>query len=502
MASKSKRRRRVLGASCILAALIVGASSFAWFTSKDEVTNRLSANANYGAALAEDFTPPENFLPGQKVNKDVGVVNTGNIDTLVKVHVTGALNILKENAVASEVDVMGGGFTAPSTAVTDTNLTKLGLTLTDGSGNYFRTLSKTERNNPQTPSSTNDPATSDSNEYSEVESVQAGGYLAYASTGAAFKFTPESAGYTYRNAADTETITQASAAELTSSAIKNSWTNGVGLKVDTDTFLPTADGLYIFRRDVTESNVSGSEGTYYEYSGYYYKAASTDAGGQGTYYALHYLPNEGGTTYKSDYVIFSTKETAEPNGNALTVTYETASNKTTPVVSVVPTSVKLFSASYTRVENLVPTYDQGTASTVDPSLTFTNGSGNEAIIVKAYLDNVGVKAGSGSENWTEINIGTGTPVPYFYYNNDVEEGDSTAKLIDSVELDKNTKKSAYLAMDFDLNVLLDSVQVTVNENGIEQITAATESWTELGNNTVATQSNGEITSITWTTAST
>jgi len=504
MASKSKRRRRVLGASCILAALIVGASSFAWFTSKDEVTNRLTANANYGVAIAEDFTPPENLLPGQVVNKDVGVVNTGNVDAFVKVHLTGAMNILKENAVANEVDVLASGFSAPATAVTDSNLTKLGLTLTDGNGNYFRTLSKIERNNPQTPSSTNDPATSDSNEYSEVESVQAGGYLAYA--GGAFKFTPETAGYTYRNASDTETMTQTAAAELASTAIKDTWTNGVGLQVDTDTFKPTSDGLFIFRRDVTESNASGSEGTYYEYSGYYYKAKTgTDNGGEGTYYALHYLPNEGGTPYKSDYVIYSTKETAEPSGNALTVTYETSGDIKTPVVSVVGSSVKLFSASYTRVESINGAYDAGTKSgdnvTQVPTVTFTNGSGNDEIKVTVNLDNVGVKAPTtGSEYWTEL---TNSSVPYFYYKNDVEEGDTTSKLVDSVELSKDTKKSAYLAFDFDLNVLLDSVQVTYDESGNEVITAAKAEWAEInkdGTSVTLDTSSNEIGSITWANA--
>ena len=83
MASKSKRRRKVLGASCILAALIIAGSSFAWFTSKDEVTNRLSANADYGVSIVESFAPPENWLPGQEVNKDVYAVNTGNVAAFV-----------------------------------------------------------------------------------------------------------------------------------------------------------------------------------------------------------------------------------------------------------------------------------------------------------------------------------------------------------------------------------------------------------------------------------
>ena len=98
MASKSKRRRRVLGASCILAALIIAASSFAWFTSKDEVTNRLSANADYGVSIVESFAPPENWLPGQEINKDVYAVNTGNVDAYVEETVSGTLTITTEVA--------------------------------------------------------------------------------------------------------------------------------------------------------------------------------------------------------------------------------------------------------------------------------------------------------------------------------------------------------------------------------------------------------------------
>jgi len=505
MASKSKSRRRVFRASCILAALIIAGSSFAWFTSKDEVTNRLSANANYGAAIVEDFTPPENFLPGQKVNKDVGVVNTGNIDAIVRTHLKGAINILKENAVTVEDDVTDDGFALPTEDVTDDNLIKLGLTKRDDSGNFYRTLSVKERTNPQAASTTNDAGEDDGaavessevNEYSEVEAIQAGGYLAYAE--GAFKFTPETAGYTYRNAAGNETITQTAATELTSAEIKDTWTDGVGLKIDSDTFTPTETGLYIFRRNVTESNTSGSEGTYYEYSGYYYDNDND------LYYALHYLPNED-KTYNSDYVIYSTK-TQEASGTVLDITYEINGDKTTPVVDVDGSVVKLFSASYSRVEDVTGVYSEGsttvnasvTTVTAGPTVTFTyNGADNTAntaddIKVIVNLDNVGVKAdASSAETWTQK---AKDSVPYFYYNNDVEEGDTTSKLVDSVELDKNTKKSAYLAMDFDLSVLLDSVQVTYDESGNEMVTAANEEWT--GDATATKDGTTEIEKITW-----
>ena len=98
MASNSKKRRRVLRVSCILAALIIAGSSFAWFTSKDEVINRLSANADYGVSIVESFAPPENWLPGQEVNKDVYAVNTGNVAAFVEETVSGKLTITTEVA--------------------------------------------------------------------------------------------------------------------------------------------------------------------------------------------------------------------------------------------------------------------------------------------------------------------------------------------------------------------------------------------------------------------
>ena len=90
---KTSREKRILVASILVAATIVAGSTFAWFSSKDEVTNRLTATADYGVSIVEDFTPPENMTPGQEVEKDVAVVNTGNIDAFVKVALKNTLNI-------------------------------------------------------------------------------------------------------------------------------------------------------------------------------------------------------------------------------------------------------------------------------------------------------------------------------------------------------------------------------------------------------------------------
>ena len=70
--------------------------TFAWFTSKDEVTNRLSANADYDVSIVESFAPPKNFLPGQEVNKDVYATNTGSIGAFVEETVTSKMSVTKE----------------------------------------------------------------------------------------------------------------------------------------------------------------------------------------------------------------------------------------------------------------------------------------------------------------------------------------------------------------------------------------------------------------------
>ena len=79
---KNTRERRALVGALCTAAVIVAGSTFAWFTSQDEVTNRLTASADYGVTIAENFTPPNNWVPGQTINKDVSAVNTGNVDAL------------------------------------------------------------------------------------------------------------------------------------------------------------------------------------------------------------------------------------------------------------------------------------------------------------------------------------------------------------------------------------------------------------------------------------
>lgn len=173
--TKSKQKK-VLVISVLLAALIVAGGTFAWFTSKDEVTNKLSASNDYGVTITETFTPPEQWLPGEDVKKEVGVVNTGNIEAFVKLSLANALDLT----------VMGTSTSvAPAT----------------GTADAYVAISDDART-----------------------SLQAGGELVY------------------KAGADITTDDKEAGTE----------------------FEPTADGLYIFRRNVTQR-----EPDTYEYAGYY-----------------------------------------------------------------------------------------------------------------------------------------------------------------------------------------------------------------------------------------
>ena len=78
--------------------------TFAWFTSKDEVTNRLAASGDYGVRIVESFAPTAQWLPGQEVNKDVYAVNTGDVEAYVKETVSSVLTITTEEATVGTTE--------------------------------------------------------------------------------------------------------------------------------------------------------------------------------------------------------------------------------------------------------------------------------------------------------------------------------------------------------------------------------------------------------------
>ena len=59
----TKDNKKVLIGALGIASVIAAGSTFAWFTSSDEVTNRLTAAADYGVSITETFTPPRGMAP-------------------------------------------------------------------------------------------------------------------------------------------------------------------------------------------------------------------------------------------------------------------------------------------------------------------------------------------------------------------------------------------------------------------------------------------------------
>ena len=486
---KSAKQRRILIVALIVAAAIVAASTFAWFSSKDEVTNRLTASANYNVSIVEDFQPPADWLPGQTVNKDVSAVNTGNVDAFVRMWLDGSLRLLKEDAVANETlakNTVENVLPANNAlkAVTDPARTKLGLNYFVKNGDtitYYKTLSTDKINNPEdiqnatAPSEeTNQPAA-----FSEVQSMQAAGVLAYApeivNSNAQYTWVLEQAEefWVYDSAAGktewktvaagTKVGTVGSSADVKVVPAGNAQKGNYFGAIDASTFQPETTGLYLFKRNIGDT-ADGTPNTY-EYSGYYYvkpnSANAPDSITEDTYFALH---TETAENNHSDYVV-PTSAVAE------TEDVEPTADLTLPVN---PNGVKLFSAKETvlnKTNGLTWTYTapNGTAPAY---FTVTNGAG---VSIEIKLANINA---NDSEAWTAIapSGDTDGSKTTFYYNNDLEAGDTTTKLVDSVTLSPDTEVGAYLAFDFDLDVFLDSVQITLTEEKDEGYVTVKDGW--------------------------
>ena len=453
-------------------------ATFAWFSSKDEVTNRLSASAAYDVSIAEDFQPPEDWIPGQTINKDVSAVNTGNVDAFVRMWLEGEMSIFNRTSQNDSVAILTGTST-PLTATTDEQYKNLGFTYYDANGNYYKELSTLQRKNPDLNGTSNDEANNQPATFNEVQSMQAGGYLASC---------PDSANYYYvLEQATTIEAYDSTAADATKKVIdlkkgdivatKGATVtagdgktvayidNGTkGISMDTSQFYPQTEGVYLFRGNVDlqlGNNNGANTADDYEYSGYYYVPKSgaliSDANAD-HYLALYTDGSATGGSDRSDYTV--------PD-NAVTPSSVLPSNE---VVSVAPTEyMKFYTAKEKVIENGGLTWAYTAASGTDPAkLTATYNGGTDDPSDDIKIDVALANIGTVGQTWTAKTTDGMTTT--FYYNDDVEAGDSSAKLVDSVTLSKDTTQHAFIAFDFDLNVFLDSVQVTIDENGQEKTT--------------------------------
>jgi len=89
-----KKKPIILATAIILAvATALTASTFAWFQANEEVVNRVQTAkfADGDVSIIETFDPEDELKPGVKIQKDVGVINTGSAPALARITFTEAL---------------------------------------------------------------------------------------------------------------------------------------------------------------------------------------------------------------------------------------------------------------------------------------------------------------------------------------------------------------------------------------------------------------------------
>lgn len=98
-----KNKKKIALGATALAAVLVAAGTFAWFTTTDKVENIFDMD-NFDVVITEDFDPSDvPLVPGTDITKEVGVSNNGNVDVLVRVKLEETLSLLQ-----METDAEGG----------------------------------------------------------------------------------------------------------------------------------------------------------------------------------------------------------------------------------------------------------------------------------------------------------------------------------------------------------------------------------------------------------
>ena len=328
-------------------------TTFAWFTSSDEVTNRLTASNDYGVSIVESFTPPANWLPGQTVNKDVYAVNTGNIAAFVKESISGNLTYTYEKREA----------TAPTG--TDNNYVKLtnekvraidGVTTNEAGG--YLAWSSIDPADPDylAPGPIISATNTDYNESQGETPIDNPGKVegtpwhptktgAYVFRRSYVPSTSDVDGRTYTYKIGTEDIDKADLVEGvyradkdgTATTFRYKYSDGTntyyGTTLDNNADFYKYNGTNAVSTDVadtlkltvtTNGSVTPGDAAYYTYAGYYYDA-DTD-----TYYKI-VLGNDSFRTYKdaNNNDVFDVSATQDQIGAGSTLTIDPATGAVT-----------------------------------------------------------------------------------------------------------------------------------------------------------------------------
>lgn len=410
---KRKSNNRVLIAAIVLALVIVIGATFAWFTSKDEVTNKLSAITDYNVSITETYTPETNWVPGEEVNKDVALVNTGSTSAFVRAYLSGQFVI---SALEAEEDYVD----APTaTAVT------LGI--------QDKTAEEDQIENTMR---------------EEAFKAEAGGYLVFVPNAEAAEAADM---LNERNAEiDTDTNGWVKFDALTDDYINDGFKSTVAELIN-------EDGFYIFARvqTVKADNEGAVDEIEYVYDGYYYDGDSyykISVDSEGNKIELYSNENEAPLTV-TPYFYKKSSKVINTDSNSVKITnYEAGTDP---------------NADADR-EMIQVWYDPDDFA--EDSQTYTNSPAND-IKINIYLDQ------DYADNWTKVTDTTADATDInttYYYKHELIGGETTAKLIDAVELDSTVSNEAFYEFDYYLNVLADSIQAIKGEDKAD--TAIVNGW--------------------------
>lgn len=102
---QTKNKKKWVVAATTLAAMAALAGTFAWFTSTDSAKNHFEGDiAGNDVEVVETFTPPTDWKPGQEVNKDVAVLNSGDYDSMIRVSFSEILTKLTDASSKTSTD--------------------------------------------------------------------------------------------------------------------------------------------------------------------------------------------------------------------------------------------------------------------------------------------------------------------------------------------------------------------------------------------------------------
>ncbi|MBO7473190.1 MAG: hypothetical protein J6U00_04185, partial [Ruminococcus sp.] len=125
------------------------------------------------------------------------------------------------------------------------------------------------------------------------------------------------------------------------------------------------------------------------------------------------------------------------------------------------------------------------------------GNDNDLVIYINLSDDV-VTSGNETDKWQLLPIPDGDDtVAHFYYTSILQGSETSAKLIDSVELADTVTQDTYKSFDFDLNINLDSAQITYAEDQSTILTDAVAGTAFENRNANLTQPTSLDTPVLW-----